>query len=320
MTRGFTLAEVLITLGIIGIVASVTIPALIINYQNRVFETGKTVFEHRMGEAMRQMNVNDELTGYTQTKDFVTALQKYMKIIKVCEADKLTSCFPDKINVSDGEPIDVAAADFVGAAEGWNTGLMGIVLQNGHSAVIKYNPNCQSSGIAATIQELDYCAAITYDTNGKSMPNALNKDVQGAALSSGEIPILKMPSFTITETDISYEPLNTCDESSPYHNPHNASFCKNDRWAGAKKVCDDLDMELPSTEIIIGTQYCTDPERNSQACEFYNWCQKNSCSESYWLAQISPMNGYNAYALYVESAIITANIRTNSLHKVRCIK
>ena len=34
--RGFTLAEVLITLGIIGVVAAMTIPMLIINYQKRL--------------------------------------------------------------------------------------------------------------------------------------------------------------------------------------------------------------------------------------------------------------------------------------------
>lgn len=34
--KAFTLAEVLITLGIIGIVAAMTIPALIANYQERV--------------------------------------------------------------------------------------------------------------------------------------------------------------------------------------------------------------------------------------------------------------------------------------------
>ncbi len=37
--NGFTLAEVLVTLGVIGIVAALTIPALISKYQMRVFET-----------------------------------------------------------------------------------------------------------------------------------------------------------------------------------------------------------------------------------------------------------------------------------------
>ena len=37
MKKGFTLAEVLITLAIIGVVAAMTIPTLIVNYQKREF-------------------------------------------------------------------------------------------------------------------------------------------------------------------------------------------------------------------------------------------------------------------------------------------
>ena len=36
MKKAFTLAEVLITLGIIGIVAAMTIPTLITNYQKNI--------------------------------------------------------------------------------------------------------------------------------------------------------------------------------------------------------------------------------------------------------------------------------------------
>ena len=39
MKKGFTLAEVLITLGVIGIVAAMTIPNLVSNYQKKVFAT-----------------------------------------------------------------------------------------------------------------------------------------------------------------------------------------------------------------------------------------------------------------------------------------
>ena len=39
MKKAFTLAEVLITLGVIGIVAALTMPALIVNYQKKVLET-----------------------------------------------------------------------------------------------------------------------------------------------------------------------------------------------------------------------------------------------------------------------------------------
>lgn len=38
--KGFTLAEVLITLGIIGVVAAMTMPTLINNTKNKELETG----------------------------------------------------------------------------------------------------------------------------------------------------------------------------------------------------------------------------------------------------------------------------------------
>ena len=40
MRHAFTLAEVLITLAIIGIVAAVTIPSVIANYQQQEFKQG----------------------------------------------------------------------------------------------------------------------------------------------------------------------------------------------------------------------------------------------------------------------------------------
>ncbi|MDR1168027.1 MAG: type II secretion system GspH family protein, partial [Heliobacteriaceae bacterium] len=58
-TQGaFTLAEVLITLTVIGIVAALTMPALMANWQEKSYSTAKEVFDRRLEEATRQMNVN----------------------------------------------------------------------------------------------------------------------------------------------------------------------------------------------------------------------------------------------------------------------
>ena len=53
----FTLAEVLITLGIIGIVAAMTLPALISNYNRHVVETRLENFYSLMNQAARQAEV-----------------------------------------------------------------------------------------------------------------------------------------------------------------------------------------------------------------------------------------------------------------------
>ncbi len=56
--RGFTLAEVLITLGIIGVVAALTMPPLIQNYKKHVVETRLKRFYSGMNNAVRLANLD----------------------------------------------------------------------------------------------------------------------------------------------------------------------------------------------------------------------------------------------------------------------
>ena len=70
----FTLAEVLITLAIIGVVAVLTIPALIKNYNEKAWSTAQDVFTKRLEVATRQMNTEEKLAGYSNTMDFVRTL------------------------------------------------------------------------------------------------------------------------------------------------------------------------------------------------------------------------------------------------------
>lgn len=48
----FTLAEVLITLGIIGVVAALTIPTLIAGYQRKSWDTAASVFDKKFTETL----------------------------------------------------------------------------------------------------------------------------------------------------------------------------------------------------------------------------------------------------------------------------
>ena len=64
MKRAFTLAETLITLGIIGIVAALTIPVLVANYNTKAWNTTATVFERKLDEALKTMNTQQTLAGH----------------------------------------------------------------------------------------------------------------------------------------------------------------------------------------------------------------------------------------------------------------
>ena len=48
MRKAFTLAEIITTLGIIGVVAALTLPNLIKAHQQRTYQTGHEVFQSRL--------------------------------------------------------------------------------------------------------------------------------------------------------------------------------------------------------------------------------------------------------------------------------
>ncbi len=68
----FTLAEVLITLGIIGIIAAMTLPTLIANYQKKVVETRLISFYSKINQAYRMSYAENG-----DTVDWITSDKNY---------------------------------------------------------------------------------------------------------------------------------------------------------------------------------------------------------------------------------------------------
>ncbi len=65
--KAFTLAEVLITLAIIGVVAALTIPTVITNYQKKMYVTQLKKSYNNLTNAFRTMMANDGVTKLTDT-------------------------------------------------------------------------------------------------------------------------------------------------------------------------------------------------------------------------------------------------------------
>ena len=80
MNKAFTLAEVLITLSIVGIVASLTVPSVIINYQNQEFKSGLQKALNTINSAI-QMNISDGKTPL-DTDNLYSYLTKHMSVSK----------------------------------------------------------------------------------------------------------------------------------------------------------------------------------------------------------------------------------------------
>ncbi len=177
--RGFTLAEVLITLGIIGVVASMTIPTLIQNYQEKSLGTAKDVFQKKINVALKTMVTQQELYGYSTTADFVNdGLSKHMKIIKTCPLDELDSCFAERFTygTEEIEVSDITDSDNMGQDE-WETKPIGVVFANGVSAILLYNNNCSYIDPYDNTVDATACVSMAYDVNGLKTPNSLGKDL-----------------------------------------------------------------------------------------------------------------------------------------------
>lgn len=93
----FTLAEVLITLGIIGIVAAITLPLVITRNQNKALETSlkKNYSEILQALDMYQAQHSERLTSKVEPYKFKNEIIKYLKVIRDCgKGAQEKACIP----------------------------------------------------------------------------------------------------------------------------------------------------------------------------------------------------------------------------------
>ena len=280
--QGFTLAEVLITLGIIGVVAAMTIPTLVADYQAKSWNTSATVFERKLQEALKAMNTQQTLAGYTTTEDFVAELSKHFKIIKTCDNTKLTDCFSDTVYWGGGdatpEEVDMSvvktAKNF--GQKDWGTNIVGVQFANGTNALIAYNPITHSDDSSVKVCKQDPysnqvtggdCLAILYDTSGYKSPNTSGKDLRAnsnvkklGSACSFEIdgvcfgmPFTPAPMTFEECTGYTATHTGTDTEARADGNAKNLGIrlCRyaNDYWAGAVKACGGIQY-MPTREQL----------------------------------------------------------------------
>ena len=329
--NAFTLAEVLITLAIIGIVAALTIPTLVQNYQERAWGTASQVFQRKLGEALRVMNVQGTLAGYTTTEAFVDELSKHIKITRICENDDITTCFSDTVTWGD-EEVDMSkvkkAKNF--GQNDWDTNTVAVQFANGVNGIIAYNPDCrqnQFSNDVITVGENGIstdCLAILYDVDGFKNPNTQQKDLRGLNVASlgGSNCAIELSDGTCFTAPFypTAHVWNGCDTNGTTSDPddlafmseHNMQYCMtsdggtNDYWAGAVKACHDMGSSLPSQEQLdqlardlypgttINTGYSTSSgsRDNDLAME---WNFVSSPSPAFWLWSSKEGSRFNAY-------------------------
>ena len=259
-TKAFTLAEVLITLAIIGIVAVLALPPVIKNYNERAWSTAQSVFEKRLEVATRQMNTEEKLAGYSSTMDFVNELKKYIKITRVCDNDNITKCFTNEVIANaDEDPVDMSTikdAECFGLD--WGTDTVAVQFANGVNAVIAYNPNTTqepyNNQFAATVSSM----AILYDVSGNKNPNTVGKDISNinvTKLGKEEAVVCLIPELAdkmcITQVLApgSYSPMSLEDCNKQKDDLGiEGCYYDNDYWAGAVKTCGGVNNLISSDQ------------------------------------------------------------------------
>ena len=156
--RAFSLAEVLITLGIIGVVAAMTIPNLAAKIQDAQFKTAAKKAYAVTGQAFKSMQDDGKvLADYVlNPQTFKNEFMTYFKVIEDCGLEKCVpaSYHSDIYKTLNGEKADASLLD-----EGQFTTLDGQFFMIQNSGYNKW-------------------LFITVDVNGyKSKPNVWGRDV-----------------------------------------------------------------------------------------------------------------------------------------------
>jgi prepilin-type N-terminal cleavage/methylation domain-containing protein len=199
MAKGFTLAEVLITLTIIGIIASLTIPSLINNVQDNQLKTLWKKNYAEISDAMQilSMNQGGSLKGILYEANVINTFKPYFNTIKTCV---LTSgCWHSAGNWKE---LDGDVKSY--------SGTLGMILNSG--ALLNFGDittNCDLTSYGNPAHKTT-CGYVFIDVNGFQSPNTIGRDIFMVHIHENSVA----PAGTIG--DMWNSSINNCANSSGY--------------------------------------------------------------------------------------------------------
>ncbi len=271
MKKAFTLAEILITLGIIGVVAVIVLPSLMTNINDRVNAEKIRSTKYKFTKATDHMKSLGLIGPYNSTDDFVDELQKYFKIAKRCDANHIRACWPtDTVKLEDGKEWDIANTKTGKQLKmnnddthDYSSDNVAIITADGTPMILNYNKKCEALDPMKTYgwstsngkpesNATAGCVAAVFEINGHSRPNTFRKDVVAFnANGLGSACALEIDGkcfgAPFSLTPMTYAECAGENATSPSNTTEAGSYAKslgiskcyyaNDYWAGAVKQC-----------------------------------------------------------------------------------
>jgi len=164
---GFTLAEVLVTLGIIGVVSALTIPTLVKNHQRQTYTVQLQKVFNELSQAAEQVKVDSNSPNLRESRlrrnGSAFLLNNYFKTTQRCNAASLGDCFSnDYINMNGS---NVTIGNFIPAGSSCAT------IASGASICVGTMSAAGWINVAA-------------DINGKQGPNVVGRDLFTLAITN----------------------------------------------------------------------------------------------------------------------------------------
>ena len=174
--RGFTLAEVLITLGIIGIVAAMTIPTLLAKLNNRHTESILKEDYSILQQMMTSANDDGAMSSIVKGNDmeqmenwFKTYFLPYIKTANVCYDKR--GCWDASAKLLDGSKITTSSV-------GCGARTISFQLYNGsYVCMDDFGAGSIFSRFGVKVESGLMDLVFYIDTNGDKNPNMLGKDI-----------------------------------------------------------------------------------------------------------------------------------------------
>lgn len=267
MKEGFTLAEVLITLAIVGVVAAITIPSLVTKINSKIETNQIKVIESKLINGLNLLNAEGGINNtYSSTSDFVNSLSKHLKMVKKCDSTNLEDCLPYKSikNFGNDSNISIRSLD-TGVSIGlYDVGFedtAAFILGDGTPFIVSYNKNCISEE-DKVYKSIHPCIAGLYDINGSRKPNRFGINIEYDSddvisnIQESDIKsfngakvgcVAKLGDFCLTHNFFHPEvaTMSCADLKTNFSSV--LEYClSNDYWAGALQRCYESGGRLPN--------------------------------------------------------------------------
>jgi len=184
---GFTLAEVLITLGIIGVVAAMTIPTLVASAQKQQYVAQLKKNYSVLSQVLLQISADNDCYGdlactnlFKSIDNIGLEIPKYVKVLKMSTPSQSADFFASSYKTFEGVAetngdhslpiVSFSEMSGTGAGSGYR-----YLLTDGTAISLNNIANCTSAADSI-------CGTIQIDLNGAKAPNMAGRDAFAFAI------------------------------------------------------------------------------------------------------------------------------------------